>query len=206
MAKRERIPVVIVEDYDEIARQIAARIAEIVRETQPGGPRGGARAGHREHADRDLPRADPHAPGGGARLLQRGDVQPGRVLPDGAGQHPQLPPVHVGEPLRAHQHRPENVHIPPGTCRATEVEERAPLRGGDPLAAAGSTSRSWGSGRRGTSASTSRAPAWSRAPGWWRWTPSPGATPPPTSSARTTCPPRRSPWAWRASWTRGRSR
>jgi glucosamine-6-phosphate deaminase len=37
MATRERIPVVIVEDYDEIARQIAARIATLVREKNQAG-------------------------------------------------------------------------------------------------------------------------------------------------------------------------
>src|SRR5690606_18807023 len=47
-----------------------------------GGAPGGVRARDGEHADRDLPRADPAPPRGGTRLLARGDLQPGRVLPD----------------------------------------------------------------------------------------------------------------------------
>ena len=76
-----------------------------IRAQGRGGRPRRARPRHRLHADRRLPRADPPAPGGGARLRERRHVQPRRVLPDGAGQHPLLPPLHVGEPLRPRRHR-----------------------------------------------------------------------------------------------------
>ena len=123
-----------------------------------------------------------------------------------AGEHPLLPPLHVGEPLRPRRHRPgERAHPAGATSRASRSTPRAPRtrrRSGPPAA---STSSSSASARPATSASTSRAPAPRAAPGWSRSTRSRGATPRPTSSARRTCRARRSRWASPRSSRRARS-
>ena len=125
-----------------------------------------------------------------------------------AGEHPQLPPVHVGEPLRPHQHRRAR------TCTSRAATSRA-TRWRRTAAAYEQAIRDAGRdrlpdpGHREDGAHRLQRAglrAWSRAPAWWPWTPSPGATRRPTSSARTTSPPRRSPWASPPSWTRRRSR
>ncbi len=207
MATRERIPVVIVEDYDEIARQIAARIAEMIRERNAEG-----RAAV-------LGLATGSTPIGIYRELIRMHREEGldfsNVVTFNLDEYYPMAPDSIHS---YHRYMWENLfdHINMRNGeRAHAARRRGARRGGGRTRAstrrrsrrrAGSTSRSWGSGRRGTSASTSRAPAWNRARGWWRSTPSRGATRPRTSSVRTTFPPRRSRWASPASWTRARSR
>ena len=92
------------------------------RERSASGEHGRARPRHRLHAHRRVPRAHPHAPRRGAELRQRRDVQSRRVLPDGAGQHPLVPPVHVGEPVLARGH--------PARERAHPARRRAARPGG----------------------------------------------------------------------------
>src|SRR6266545_4261426 len=75
------------------------------RRPRDGGPRLlRARSRHGQHPARDLPRADPPPSGGRGGLLPGRHLQPRRVLPDAAGQPPQLPALHVGEPLRPREH------------------------------------------------------------------------------------------------------
>ena len=64
----ERIRTIIVDDHDDLGRLVARRIAEVIREPAAAGGARRARTRHRLHADRRLPRADPHAPGRGAQL------------------------------------------------------------------------------------------------------------------------------------------
>ena len=82
---------------------------------------------HRLHADRRLPRADPAAPGGGPQLRGRRHVQPGRVLPDGPGEPPLLPPLHAGEPLRPPRH-PAGQRPHPAGRRARATRSRSQCR------------------------------------------------------------------------------
>ena len=67
----------------------------------------------------------------GLSFAQRRDVQSRRVLPDGAGQHPLLPPLHVGEPVRRTSTSTRRTCTSrAATSRATQVEEAcAAIRG-----------------------------------------------------------------------------
>src|SRR5207247_604258 len=96
------------------------RQAEEARGFAPRGdrPRDG------EDAAAALTGGDPPPPGGRRRPLAGGDVQPGRVLPDAAGQPPQLPALHVGEPVRARQH-PARAGAHPRRRRAARDPRRA---------------------------------------------------------------------------------
>ena len=166
----ERVPVVIVDEHEDIARLVADRIATLIREqaTPPASTAvlGLATGSTPIGVYRELIRLHREE---GLDFARRRDVQPRRVLPDAAGQHPLLPPLHVGEPVRrTSTSSRENVHIPrrrhparPGRRRrAGEYEAR------DQRAPAASTSRSSASARRATSASTSPAPAPTAARAW----------------------------------------
>ncbi len=128
----EHIPVVVEDSYEEIARQVAQRIAELIR----------GRAGQRVVLGlatgstpvgiyRELIRLHREE---GSRLLQRRDLQPRRVLPDGPREPPQLPPLHLGELLRARQRSPRERAHParrhsPGPGRGALPPVRAGHRG-----------------------------------------------------------------------------
>ncbi len=101
----EHIRTIVVDDHDELGRLVATRIAEVIRQkTGAGQPAvlGLATGSTPIGVYRELIRMHREE---GLSFAQRRDVQPRRVLPDGAGQHPLLPPVHVGEPVLAHRHR-----------------------------------------------------------------------------------------------------
>ena len=156
----------VVDEHEDIAGWSRSRIATLIREKHAAGDARRARSRHRLDADRRVSRADPHAPRGGIELRERRDVQSRRVLPDGAGQHPLLPPVHVGEPVLARRHPARERAHPARRHPARRGRGRhagATRRDIEPRAA--STSRSSASARRATSASTSRAPARRAAPG-----------------------------------------
>ena len=122
-------------------------------------------------ADRRVSRADPPAPGRGARLLERRDVQSRRILADGERVDPQLPPLHAGDVVRSRQHPPRkhphsrrNDSAPTTSMRIAKPTSRPSKR------PAASTCRFWASAARGTSASTSRAAPATAARGWSRST------------------------------------
>ena len=169
-----------------------ARRGEPDPREQLGRPAHRAGAADRVHADRRLPRADPPAPRGGARFLQRRDVQPRRILADGQGVDPQLPPLHAGDVFRPRQHpRRKHPHSRRDDSAATTSTRIAKRTSTPSRRRAASTCRSWASAARGISASTSRAAPATAARGWSRSTRSRGRTRPATSSARRTCPCRR---------------
>ena len=124
-ARRERIPVRVMPDHDSIAAEVAGRIAALIRERASEGRSavlGLATGSTPVGVYRELIRLHHE---GGARLLQRGDLQPRRVLPHAARQHSQLPPLHAGEPLRPHQHPPGAMSHPQG--RPAGGRGRSPL-------------------------------------------------------------------------------
>ena len=118
---------------------VATRIATLIRERNAAGERDGARARDRLDADRRLPRADPHAPRGGAELRERRDVQSRRVLPDARRTASTPTTASCGRTCsRTSTSTPANVHIPRGdvaararsttTCAAYEDGDRARRR------------------------------------------------------------------------------
>ncbi|CAN5709959.1 glucosamine-6-phosphate deaminase [soil metagenome] len=125
MAIREWIPVVIVEDYDEIARQIAVRIAEIIRARNDAG------------RSAVLGLATGSTPIGIYRELIRMHREEGldfsNVITFNLDEYFPMPPdsIHsyhryMWENLFEHINiRRENVHIPPGDVTRDEVEERS---------------------------------------------------------------------------------
>ena len=120
------IRTVVVEDHEDIARLVANAHRDADSRTNRGGRAHRPRPRHRLDADRRLPRADPHAPRGGAELRGRRDVQSRRVLPDAEGEHPLLPPLHVGESVLARSTSSRRTSTSrPATCRATEVDDAA---------------------------------------------------------------------------------
>jgi glucosamine-6-phosphate deaminase len=125
MANRERIPVVIVEDYDEIARQIAKRIAEVIRERNAEGRQA------------VLGLATGSTPIGIYRELIRMHREEGldfsRVVTFNLDEYYPMAPdsIHsyhryMWENLFEHIEIPrENVHLPPGNVSRDEVEAEA---------------------------------------------------------------------------------
>ena len=155
----ERIRVVVADSHDEIARRIAGRMAEIIRDRgQAGEPAvlGLATGSTPIGIYRELIRLHREE---GLDFSARRDVQPRRVLPDGAGQPAQLPPLHVGEPVRPRRtSTARNVHIPRGDLPRDRGRGPLPrVRARRSSRPAASTSRSSASARPGTSGSTSRA-------------------------------------------------
>ena len=87
---------------------------------------------HRLHARRPLPRTDPPAQGGGARLLARRHVQPRRILPDAAGGPALLLPLDARDVLQPRQHQVgEHPHPRRHARRRTRSTTSAPLRAED---------------------------------------------------------------------------
>jgi glucosamine-6-phosphate deaminase len=125
MAIRERIPVVIVEDYDEIARQIARRIAEVVRERNEAGrpavlglatgstPIGIYRELIRMHREEGLDFSN-------VVTFNLDEYYP--MAPDSIHSYHRYMWENLFEHINV---RPENVHIPPGNVPRDEVEEAA---------------------------------------------------------------------------------
>ena len=100
----ERIRTLVVPDHDELARVVARRIADLVREKAAAG--GSAVLGLATGSTpigvyRELIRMHREE---GLSFAGRGHLQPRRVLPDGPGEHPLLPSVHVGELLLLSRH------------------------------------------------------------------------------------------------------
>ena len=137
MSTPERIRTVIVDDHDEIGRLVARRIAEVIRERRRhrrrpvlglatgSTPIGVYRELIRMHREEGLSFADVD------------HVQSRRVLPDGSGEHPLLPPVHVGESLLPARHpSPRTSTSPAATCAREEVEAEC-RRYEEAIAAAG---------------------------------------------------------------------
>ncbi len=118
-----------------------------------------------------------------------------------------LPPVHVGEPVRAHRHRPRRTCTSrAATCRATRSRTRA-ARYEEAIARAGGIDfQILGIGKTGHIGFNEPGSGAESRTRLVTLDPSRGATPPPTSSARRTCRARRSRWASRRSSRRARSR
>ena len=204
----ERVPVVIVDEYEDIARLIADRIATLIRTKRAAG----------EHAVLGL--ATGSTPIGIYRELIRLHREEGldfsnvitfnldEYYPDAAGQHPQLPPVHAGELLRPRRTSSRR------TCTSRAATSRA-ARSSDYCreyeAAIDARRRHRLPDPRHRPDRPHRV---QRAGLGARFPHPPGhaghdhahATPPPTSSARRTCRARRSPWASPRSSRRARSR
>ena len=157
-AARERIPTFVLDEHEDIAHVVASRIAALIREREAAGRRvvlGLATGSTPIGVYRELIRL--HR-GAGIELPERRDVQSRRVLPDGAGQHPLLPPLHVGESVRPRgRAKRRTCTSRAATSRARRSTRRASSTSATSPRRAGSTSRSWASARRDTSASTSPA-------------------------------------------------
>ena len=119
------LPSYVFHSHEHLARHVAGLIA--ARDSRAGrlGPEGRAGPADRQHAGGRLSRADPPAPRGRARFLERRHVQPRRV--SAASDRDRLQSYHrwMHEHFFDHVNiPPENIHIPDGTdCRPSELDE-----------------------------------------------------------------------------------
>ena len=152
------LPCYVFDSHQDLARHVAQMIAGVIRERDGVRPEGRARPADRLHAGGRLPRADPPAPRGRARLLARRHLQPRRILRPAARPAAQLSPLDARDFFKHVNIPPENIHIPDGTDAAgrasTTTAAATKPRSSGPAA---STCNCWASAATGTSASTSRS-------------------------------------------------
>ncbi|HET7321232.1 MAG TPA: glucosamine-6-phosphate deaminase, partial [Longimicrobiaceae bacterium] len=123
VAQRERIPVVIVEEYDEIARRVAGRIAEIIREKEGRGERpvlGLATGSTPIGVYRELIRLH-HEEGldfSNVVTFNLDEYYP--MSPDSIHSYHRYMWANLFDHINV---TPENVHIPPGQVPREEVDE-----------------------------------------------------------------------------------
>ena len=155
----EHIPVVVEDSYEEIARQVAQRIAELIRGR--AGTEGRARARHRLDADRHLPRADPACTSDDgldfSHVVTFNLDEYFPMAPDSLHSYHRFMRENLFEHVNID---PRNVHIPRGDLPRDADRDALPrLRARHRRTRAASTSRSSASARPATSASTSPARA-----------------------------------------------
>src|ERR1700694_845235 len=201
-ASKERVPVVIVE-YDEIARTIARRIAEIIKERRRKGghavlglatgstPIGIYRELIKMHRDEGLDFSD-------VVTFNLDEYYP--MKPDSIHSYHRF----MRENLFNHINvRPENIHIPRGDVPRDDVDVECEAYETAIRKAGGIDLQILGIGKTGHIGFKARART--RALAASPSIPLLGATRREISSVRITSPRKRSLWAWRRSWKRRRS-